>query len=355
MQFSLQDMIQQTMDEADGRIKTAAAEDMSDEEQSKDKKKAGPPAETPPDDSSTKPERNDQAEEEKTASSSLVEQLASAVEYCNENLLKVAAAPEKTTVGAGIGETAMPTDMDNRPGGDGKQSYVTGEAGFGKIPMSSGSDKPSEGVIQPENAMETDKTSRPGGEEDWSAKEPMAEKTPLKDQGTPMADDPKTMKVARVLGILTKMAADAESPASNQASHSDVRPCASKSEEGVPSQPAKMSKGEGMVSSIERVINLTKGEAKAEPKAQMSQVLTEPAQKKATDPVLHENLDATSKAGVKIAAARTLLEGILKRAESEDATPEEKEKAEKLKAAFKAKEQEKTSQGDADMPVGGGY
>jgi hypothetical protein len=115
-----------------------------------------------------------------------------------------------------------------------------------------------------------------------------------------------------------------------------------------------------MIDSLERAIDYDKGDAKAEAKRQMGQVIDEPAQKKSTDPVLQNNLDATGEAGVKIssvkaAAARAYLRKIAEAGEREDATPEEKEKAEKLKAALESKkEDEKEKKGQYGTTAGAG-
>ena len=104
---------------------------------------------------------------------------------------------------------------------------------------------------------------------------------------------------------------------------------------------------------------LTKQQAKAEPKARMGEVLDEPAQKKSTDPVLHNNLDATSGAGVKIssaqkfAAARALLtkiaaEGGDKAAQLQSLMQSKKEGRGEV-AESGAEHEKETS------PLGGGY
>jgi hypothetical protein len=77
----------------------------------------------------------------------------------------------------------------------------------------------------------------------------------------------------------------------------------------------------------------------------MGQVIDEPAQKKSTDPVLQNNLDATGQAGVKIssvrvAAARAYLRKVAEAGEREDASPDEKEKADRLRKALEAKREE---------------
>ena len=73
----------------------------------------------------------------------------------------------------------------------------------------------------------------------------------------------------------------------------------------VPSNP-----GREMISSNASVVSATKAKAKAPQKKLLSQVLTEPAQSKSTDSKVHENLRNATKGGVKIAAAKALLQKI---------------------------------------------
>jgi hypothetical protein len=117
-----------------------------------------------------------------------------------------------------------------------------------------------------------------------------------------------------------------------------------------------------MVTNSNAAINYTKQDAKAVPKAQMGEVIDEPAQKKSTDPVLQQNLDAASSAGVKIssleksAAARAFLRKIAEEGAKEDASPEEKERAAKLQEALKVKQEEKKEANfGRTMPLSGGY
>lgn len=174
----------------------------------------------------------------------------------------------------------------------------------------------------------------------------------------------KEASVARVQSIMDKMAADANNPASIGAKttnpHQSSPEGVSASEQGPkPAQPGEVTRQSSMVGSNASAINYTKQQAKAVPKARMGEVLAEPAQKKSTDPVLHENLDATSGAGVKlssvtkVAAARSLLEKIAQEGTAEGASPEQKEKAEKLQQLLQAKQQEKEKQ--SGLPIGGGY
>ena len=65
--------------------------------------------------------------------------------------------------------------------------------------------------------------------------------------------------------------------------------------------------GRELLSSNESVMNATKGQAKAQNKGALSELLTEPMQSSSTDKTLQQSLDNTSSAGVKISAARELL------------------------------------------------
>ncbi len=349
MRFSLQDMVRKTLAEADMREKTAQAEGEICPECKKPKSECTcPPKKKDSDGSgSTTPERNEESLEEKT-SSVFVEKLASAVAYCNEHFIKVGvgtpepapvAKPKTTTVGPGIGATALSNTIDSPT--PGMQSTTTGQAAKKQIPLVPGKDVASPGQVNPDTALETDINAPPGGSEDWTKTDKM-----------------KQAQVSRVRSIMAKMAEEGTNPAKVQAKHSDVPPPATQAEEGVPSQPGEVTKQKSMVSSNAAAINYVKQQAKAVPKARMGEVLSEPAQKKSTDPVLHENLDATSGAGVKVAAARMLLQKIAEDGAKEDASPEEKEKALKLQEALKAKQKEKessVSKQSSAMPFSGGY
>jgi hypothetical protein len=391
MRFSLQDMVRQTLADAEEREKTAQAAEGAEDESKKKKDKQGPPAEQASNGSQSAPERNEESYEEKT-SGVFVEKLASAVEYCNEHFLKEAvgkpepprtATPPQTTVGAGKGATATETTMDSPTGG--MQSEETGQASKNQIAVNPGSDVKSPGQVNPSTAMETDMNDRPGGNEDWSKgqdkmKQAQAPEDKVRaflqskdekkeggdeEEGKSDEEKAKEAQILRVVGVMDKMAEDAINPAKLAAGSEPLEnPNASQAEEKVPSQPAETSKQESMVSSNEKATNYTKQQAKAVPKARMGEVLSEPAQKKSSDPVLHNNLDAASGAGVKlssatkVAAARALLHKIAEEGAKEDASPEEKERASKLQEVLKAKQQEKESsackQGSA-TPLSGGY
>jgi hypothetical protein len=78
--------------------------------------------------------------------------------------------------------------------------------------------------------------------------------------------------------------------------------------------PAMKTRGQdSMIADSNAAIDFTKRDAKAEPKKDLKKVLDEPAQSKATDSKLEENVTATDQAGAKIAtaAARELLRRVL--------------------------------------------
>ncbi len=83
-------------------------------------------------------------------------------------------------------------------------------------------------------------------------------------------------------------------------------------------------KGANLVSSVDKCINLTKGQAKKLVKPELATILREKALSKATDPVLHNNWRNTSKAGVKIASVDRdkLAEGLESAKTSKETTDE---------------------------------
>ena len=330
MKFSLQKMVRQTLDEAERREKLAGADESADGEESKGEQNSPGAKNTPKVNPSTAPERNDESIGEKT-SSAFVSKLASAVEFCNKEMFKqavgevipppVMAMTALDSVGAGKGPNTTETNLESPT--PGMQSEETGQASTGVVPERTGTGPASAGNSAPATSNETDMNDPPGGSEDWTKKDVMKQAA--------------KNKVARVLKVMAKMA-------------EDVPPEATESGEGVPKLPAEAAGQERLIDSLEAAINYTKQDAKAVPKERMGEVLDEPAQKKATDPVLQNNLEATSGAGVKIssvkaAAARALLQKIAEEGEKPDASPGEKEKAEKLKAILEAKQQEKSSEG----------
>ena len=364
MKFTLQDMVQQVHGEVDRRVKLAQAglSEASPENKNTNKTSLSNPA--------TAPDRNEESIGNEKTASAFVEKLASAVDYCNKNFLKMA------NEGAGTGANATETNLSAPVGGT--QSEETGQATPKNVPSTSpGSDSKSPGQTNPQTAMATDINTVPGGSEDWSNKDVLKQASAVlrKALQKKAGVNKNISKVARVL----KIAEDAINPASIGAGK-DVPPDSSQAEEGVPSQPSETTTQKRLIGSNDAAINYKKSDAKAVPKERMGEVLSEPAQRKSTDPVLHNNLDATGEAGVKIshvkaAAARAFLRKVAQEGMGEDASPEEKERAAKLQAILAAKEeenQEKASMGGmgmdgggagaaggvgggASMPVGGGF
>lgn len=500
MQFSLQDMVRQTLAEADRREKIAQASAEGGKPESSKNGKGPSASRTPADNPSTAPERNYEGVSTEKTSSAFVEKLASATEFLNETFLKEAVGkpephpahmPPTATTGAGIGATALGTNMESPTSGT--QSEQAGQAtSRNVIPTSPRSDKAHLGNSNPRTSLETTIDSPPGGGESWAKKdvqkqagvdidkseekalaqkaqdlanrvkkhgdkeiaESGAEKeAALKDilgkvkdvasragvgvkdvagratagakdvaervgekagpaarrakelvtgsklkaletnrslGGAPGLADAisaekkkvwgtraglgaaavgagalaasgkkKEAQVQRVLDIMNKMAGES-SPANIQAAHHDNPPPASASGEGTPGMPDEASRQAALIASNQAAINYTKQQAKAVPKARMGEVLHEPAQKKSTDPVLHQNLEAAPSAGVKISsveklsAARALLTKIAEEGECEGASDEQKERAAKLKRLMNGKH-EKTSTADGTMPIGGGF
>lgn len=140
----------------------------------------------------------------------------------------------------------------------------------------------------------------------------------------------KKKKASPTVALIRKVAEDAINPA--QISAGTVDPAAppsgaSAAGEQVPSEPSDVTSQKSMISSNEAAINYTKGQAKADPKKDVNQVLTEPALSSATDKTLAQAFDATGQAGVKISSMRktaaavskqrVLLNELLKRASAD--------------------------------------
>lgn len=373
MRFSLQDMVQQTLAEAERResVKLASAGEGKDPKEEEKKQKQGPPAaKTPPDNTNTSPERNEDSYEEKT-SSAFVEKLAGAAEYLNEHFLKVAVGKPEPALSHGTPGTAQGIGPGSGTGTlalntptPGMQSEETGQASTGQIPTNPPKDPKSPGQTNTATALQTTIQDPPGGQEDWTNKD-VLKQAAAHVRGL-MRKHANQDQVSRVRAIMDKMAADSVDPASVGAKvtnpHQSSPPGVSASEQGPkPSQPGEATKQESMINSNQAAIDYTKQQAKAVPKARMGEVLSEPAQKKSTDPVLHNNLDAASSAGVKLssvtkaAAARALLRKVAEEGASDDASPEQKERAAKLQAVLQSKQQEKQKASMGTMPVGGGY
>ena len=365
MKFSLHSMVAATVSEAERREKLAASDDEAvhngeNTDISDAKSKSPGASNTPPNNPATVPERNEGDQPNTKTSSALALKLASAIEYLNENFLKLAVgeitpptpsgSPE-AKMGPGEGETATQTNLDTPT--PGVQSEAVGQATEKQqAPMKPGTDPASPGQTNTGTAMETTINDPPGGNESWKDKDILKQSAALlqkraaaaKATETKPSESTKTAapvsQVDRVLGIMKKLA--------------DVPPEATASEEGVPSLPGPAASQRHMIDSNEAARDYTKRDAKAEPKERMGEVLDEPAQKKSTDAVLQNNLSNTAEAGVKISAAkavaaRALLSKVAEEGCAEGASPEAKARAEKVRSLVESKQKEKEGQG-----LGGG-
>jgi len=114
-----------------------------------------------------------------------------------------------------------------------------------------------------------------------------------------------------VLGI-TKKAEDAINPAQISAGPAsamgeEAPDGVSASGEGpVPAVPSDVSKQENLIGSNESAINFTRRQAKADPKRDLGQVLSEPALSSATDKGLSANFEHTESSGAKVASSRLI-------------------------------------------------
>lgn len=117
-------------------------------------------------------------------------------------------------------------------------------------------------------------------------------------------------EAAAPIELIRKIAEDAINPAqiSGGGTTDPAEPpaAASGSEDKVPNEPSDVNKQKQLISSNQAAIDYTKGQAKADPKSDVAQVLREPPLSKSTDPVLHKTLDHASSAGVKISSAQSM-------------------------------------------------
>jgi hypothetical protein len=371
MRLTLQEMVSSAIAEATAREKLAQAGEAEPE-----KKEEKSPASAEKKNGGEKKEGEEKEKESAgykcaSADTGTVEKVAQALDFINANMDKIDwSAVEKQAVGK-----PLPPQKPNAPapaggpgagpGSDvqtnvdqptlGTQSEQTGQATGQAQPEPDGSKDDvgaKDGQTNPDTAMLTDMKHVPGG----TGTQPTLDEP----GGLPTLKQASIQKV-RELWAMKKQAADAESPAQIKGGPEPLEnPDGTAAEEGVPRQPAAFEAQAKLVRTADpaKPADITKGQAKAEPKRQMGKVLDEPAQKKSTDPVLHQNLDAAAGSGVKLSAvqakaARAYLRKLAQAGESEEATPEEKEKAKKLKEALAKKksegegkeEKEKESQG----------
>jgi len=138
------------------------------------------------------------------------------------------------------------------------------------------------------------------------------------------------------ISLIRKLAEDAINPAHISAG-SAVPPDYSEAGQGVPSEPSDVTSQKRMIGSNQSAINYTKGQAKAQPKREVSSLLNQPALSSAHDNVLQKAFDHTGQAGVKISmaegslrvkAARALLSNLMNKvAEEEESKKDEAEES----------------------------
>lgn len=366
MRLTLQEMVAGAIAEATAREKLAQAEEEAATSSDK-KEESSPAASAPPFEKKENGEKKNgngnggeaknggmEGEKEKESAgykcasspTPLVEKVASALDYINGHmgLIDWTKIAQENEMGPGTGPGSV-IETNLKDPTMGTQNYETGQATPQSQPEPDGKKDDvgkEDGQTNADTAMLTDMAHVPGG----TGEQPQLKQAAAK------------IKLARRMWAMKKQAADAENPAKIEAGSEPLEnPNASASEEDVPKLPGPAQSQANMVQTTDPTApaDITKGEAKAEPKRQMGEVLDEPAQKKSTDPVLQNNLSNTGEAGVKIssaqaAAARAYLRKIAQAGESPEATPEEKEKAQKLKEAVEAKKNGGNGNGNGGEP-----
>lgn len=184
-----------------------------------------------------------------------------------------------------------------------------GKAKTPKGMSSSPSDAPSQGVTA------TDEHRAPGG---TGAKYPA--KGVLKTGSAPVdalkavtaaAAATKTAAAkpaAKVVKLASKKESSALDYVLNKISGADIGGESKQGGETLPSyDKPKMQPGRALIQNAQKLKDVTKPEAKAPRKAELAEVLTEPASKRGVADNIHGNLRSASKGGVKTAAAKALL------------------------------------------------
>ena len=206
---------------------------------------------------------------------------------------------QKAEVGAG---TQVPNDHARAPGGGAKQGQIKQSAAEGVMakiqaavkPMEKEAELPPAFAANAKKVVAAQDKSKPGAE-----KPDLGEKGKKDDdKKEEKKDEEKKASAEPVDFILGKLA---ESTQGGLVLTDDLP-----ANKGTPPNRP----GKDMIQSNSAVVNATKAKAKAPQKKLLSQVLTEPALSKGTDSKVHENLRNATKGGVKIAAARALLQKI---------------------------------------------
>lgn len=267
-------------------------------------------------------------ESEKTkmaAAPDYIEKLASAVEFIagnfdsiefpNKGILQKAAEQSGSPQGAGKGEGAL--EVMKAIGGNQNPNLGHAhniEASSSKAHTSLSGAREGDGKTQLDNNMH----NAPGG----GSLAPTAKFPPK----GPLVAGPSTSKEKAAFAIrqavLRKMAGEDVMKANIEAERT-ADPLAGMGQlqsfdasQASPHQSGDASGGgfgnqaRRLIASNQAAIDATKRDAKGPVKTQLSEVLDEPALTSSTDPVLENNLQNTGKAGVKIAAARAVLEKV---------------------------------------------
>ena len=293
------------------------------------------------------------APQEKTAAaqpdstpSEYLEKLAGALDY-GADLLKQADIAE-TKLKPGEGPNAL--EVLEAPGGEnpvkpGNQGQATPK---NVIPMSP--PVQASGVAKdPANAMATndammhgEQPVEPISNEKAPIKAASAQVLYLKNQaalGIHKEASPQELLAKNLAAMgLHKQAEDALSPAkisapAAEATGSDAPAAASPAEEGpAPSEPSDVNKQKALIASNQAAMDYKKVQAKADPKSDMKDVVTEPALSAGSDKTLNMVFDKTREAGAKIAsdltrtaAAQVLLAKHAAEAEARKAPKKEKQ------------------------------
>jgi hypothetical protein len=310
----LQDMIAAQLQSA--RVKLAAAEDKKEEKSEKEDKKAPPFA------------KKEEAEKKASAidfhSSEEVEKLAAALDEAADFLVKEADSidngGEKKQGGEQLpvqspasgtqkqpskGKATIPLTSPTTKGtsdSPGAEAMATDDK---RAPGGNGAKYPEKGVLK--TAAGSVKEMIEAKKKGHEAKESPAEekKEEGKKDAPPFAkkdekgEDDKEKKSAADF-ILSKIA---EFKGGGEQTPTDEHTAPGYGSAKIPAEGAKLSNKDG-------IKNVTKPEAKAARKAELAQVLLEPATKRGVNEIVSGNLRSASKGGVKIAAAKALLQKI---------------------------------------------
>ncbi len=326
----LQELVAATLREGMARTKLAEAA-ISEEEEKKKKekeKKSGGEGEV------------QGALDDKSVPTEVVDKTASAMEYLVRNWDAVdwtktanmvdPPAPPAQKAGLGLGATALAVAAANASGS------APSDLGRAKQQMAMEPGYDNSGFGADNTALDTDMDD-PSGD------------------GETLGDlQVKAASVRRVMNVIGrqrffKTAEDAGASVSGGAAPPPMASGSAALEGKVP-VPSAVARGESLIASSDAAINATKRDAKQADLATSQVPIKEQAQTSATDTVLAQALDHTGEAGAKIAQLktdvyRTYFAKIAEQAASEDATPEDIEKARKLKEKLEEAARKRAEEG----------